>query len=106
MSSHERLVGLLLASLAGMTGIEVGRIDAATSFLDLGADSLGLLQISQVVQDRFGIKVPFRLLLEELTTVEALAGYLASRLPAEAIPAPPVLASQTIPPIPPIPPRL
>src|SRR3954468_8359089 len=89
MSSHERLVGLLLASLAGMTGIEVGRIDAATSFLDLGADSLGLLQISQVVQDRFGIKVPFRPPGGRLTPRRAPGRFSPPRAAGGAFPPPP-----------------
>lgn len=51
--------------------------------IELGVDSLFLLQASQVIRAEFGVKVPFRLLLEELSTIEALAAHLDSRLPAD-----------------------
>lgn len=59
--------------------------DSQTSFLAMGADSLTLMQISQSLQERFGIKVPFRLLMEEVNTLDALAGHIAEQLPSGAV---------------------
>src|SRR5882724_11295096 len=101
MSSHEKVVKHLLEQLARMTRVDAGEIDAATPFLDMGVDSLALLQLSQSLQDRFGVKVPFRLLIDDLTTADALADYLEARLPREAAspePAPP--APELVPPAP------
>lgn len=56
-----------------------------SSFMELGFDSLFLTQASQAFQGEFGVKITFRQLLSDLTTVDALAGYLDQNLPAEAV---------------------
>jgi amino acid adenylation domain-containing protein/non-ribosomal peptide synthase protein (TIGR01720 family) len=93
MPSTERLIRFLRGGLSRLTGLDPAEIDGGGSFLDMGADSLALLQISQTVQDGFGIKVPFRLLMDELTTIDKLAEHLAQRLPPEAVPAAPPAAA-------------
>ena len=64
---------------------DLGEMDIHTSFMAMGADSLALLQISQGLQERFGVKVPFRLLMEEVSTLDALATHLAEQM-ADQIP--------------------
>lgn len=66
---------------ASVTGTEPDEIGRETNFLELGADSLALLQISQEVQQRFGVKVPFRRLLDEIASLGALAAHVESALP-------------------------
>ena len=70
----------LLARLFSRAATE---IDIYTPLVNLGADSLFLLQASQSIQKEFGVRVPFRLLLEDLSTVDALAVHLDQQLPAE-----------------------
>jgi amino acid adenylation domain-containing protein/non-ribosomal peptide synthase protein (TIGR01720 family) len=83
MPSHQQLAGHLRESLSRLTGIDPAEIDGGGTFLDMGADSLTLLQISQTVQESCGVKVPFRLLMDDLSTVDALADHLVQRLPPE-----------------------
>ncbi len=74
-----------LKSLAHeLTGMEAGAIDIHSSFFELGVDSLLLIQTSQAIHDRFGVDVPYRLLFEELSTLDALATYIERELPAQA----------------------
>ncbi len=54
-----------------------------TSFMELGFDSLFLTQASQAFQGTFGVKITFRQMLSDLSSVEALAAYLDQNLPAE-----------------------
>jgi glutamate-1-semialdehyde aminotransferase/acyl carrier protein len=70
-----------------LTGIDSDDLDVNMSFLEMGADSLSLLQVSKEIQDKFGLKVHFRLLLEDLDTISALAAYLDHEMPPEEIPA-------------------
>src|SRR5215216_4662968 len=65
---------------------EAAEIDIYTPLVNLGADSLFLLQASQSIQKEFGVRVPFRLLLEDLSTVDAMAVHLDQQLPAEMSP--------------------
>lgn len=64
-----------------LLGIDAGTIDDQSTFLSIGADSLLLLQASQRIQHTFGVKVPFRVLLEEYSTIEQLAAFLKEQAP-------------------------
>ncbi|HLX09567.1 MAG TPA: amino acid adenylation domain-containing protein [Thermoanaerobaculia bacterium] len=76
-------VRTLFAAVLG----ESAAIPATASFLELGADSLVLIEASRAIERRFGVRIPFRRMLEELATPARLADYLAVTLPG-ALPAP------------------
>jgi acyl transferase domain-containing protein/glutamate-1-semialdehyde aminotransferase len=75
-----RLVALF-SELSGLSGAHLG---PAVSFLELGLDSLFLTQAAAAIQKTFGVKITFRELLEEVTTIGALSARIAERLPAES----------------------
>lgn len=76
----DRLI-LMLKELAGqLLGIVPSEIDIDASFFTMGADSLILLQVSQLVREKFGIKIPFRLLFEEFPTLRTLAMHINEHL--------------------------
>lgn len=76
----QKLIGIFCDQL----GISTEEIDIHTTFFELGADSLLLLQISQAVRDTFNIVLPFRMLFEEVPTIDALSLYIEDQLPEEA----------------------
>src|SRR6185295_241148 len=82
---HEKIVAMLRDTFGRLSGLAPAEIDIHTSFLELGADSLFLLQISQRIQDRFGVNLPFRLLMEKVSTVDAVADYIDDKLEAGAL---------------------
>jgi len=90
--------GLIISKLQDVLGRlfsrEAAEIDIYTPLVNLGADSLFLLQASQSIQKEFGVRVPFRLLLEDLSTVDALAVHLDQQLPASVEVSSPALASE------------
>src|SRR5436190_12353549 len=92
---HEKIVVMLRDTFGRLSGLAPAEIEIHTPFLELGADSLFLLQISQRIQDRFGVKLPFRLLMEKVPTVDAVAAYIDGNLEpgaldgAEAVTQPP-----------------
>ena len=51
----------------------------------MGFDSLFLTQVSQVLQSKVGLKITFRQLLGDQSTLDALAEYLESKLPADVL---------------------
>jgi glutamate-1-semialdehyde aminotransferase/acyl carrier protein len=85
----------LCAIFSSVTGLGPAEVAVGASFLELGADSLALLQVSQEVQQRFGVKVPFRRLLDEITNIEALAAHVAGALPPAPAVAPAAAAAAT-----------
>ncbi|MBJ7416767.1 MAG: acyltransferase domain-containing protein, partial [Niveispirillum sp.] len=86
--------------VAGMLRITPAEVNTSASFLELGADSLVLVESIRLIQDVFGVKLEIRQFFEDLPTIAALADYLADRstvgLPS-AIPAPAPSLSQTAP---------
>jgi glutamate-1-semialdehyde aminotransferase/acyl carrier protein len=98
-STRARVVSMLQALLGQMLGVNPDEVDVRATFPEMGADSLFLLEASHSIRDKFGVKVPFRAMLHEYSTIQMLAGFIVNSLPAEeirsaetiqAMPAPPV----------------
>ena len=64
-----------------LSGITVD--DDKATFTELGFDSLFLTQASQAIQSRFGVKVTFRQMLGDLSSVASLAKHLDAEMPAD-----------------------
>ena len=100
-------VAQVLEVFSRLFGKDKAEIPTDVSLIELGVDSLFLLQASQTIKAEFGVKVPFRLLLEDLSTIEAIAAYLQEKRPngfAQATPpretpvatSPPVATTQSV----------
>ncbi|MFD2934792.1 amino acid adenylation domain-containing protein [Spirosoma flavum] len=69
--------------LEDASGIEMENITPDMNFLEIGLDSLLLTQVSLILKKEFNLPITFRQLNEEYATLDALADYLDSSLPAE-----------------------
>ncbi len=89
---QEELVSSLRALVAGIMRAAPEDVDIQAPFVEMGADSLILVEAVRLIEDRYGVKMTIRQLFEEAATVEKLAGYLGDRLPppASAPPLPPL----------------
>jgi amino acid adenylation domain-containing protein len=87
----ERVAGLF----AGLLGRDAAELEGGRSFVELGADSLLLMQASRSIETAFGVRVPFRQLLEGLSTVDDLAAHIASEAPDAGLPPSPAAAAPT-----------
>ena len=81
-SRRETLLVTLRGDFGRLLGVPPETLDPGATFIELGADSMLLLRASQMIADRFSVKVPFRRLMEEVTTLEALAAHLDGEVPA------------------------
>jgi acyl transferase domain-containing protein len=70
----------LQAILAAVSGIPASDIDASTTFVELGFDSMLLTQLSVVLMKSLNVDVPFRMLLEDLPTPAALLAHIEARV--------------------------
>lgn len=87
-SRKDRLVRELRELFQSYSGADHSETDEKDSFIDLGFDSLLLTQVSQGVLKRFGVKVKFRQMLEDLGSLSSLAAFLDEKLPPEPVPVP------------------
>lgn len=79
-----QMIQRLQTLFSELSGIEIAALDPAETFLDLGLDSLFLTQASGAIQKQFGAKISFRDLLDDCSTLGALAARLVSMVPADA----------------------
>ncbi|HET9172574.1 MAG TPA: aminotransferase class III-fold pyridoxal phosphate-dependent enzyme [Actinospica sp.] len=86
----EPLLPEVVAMVGGYFDIRPDALDPHVSFTELGADSMALLGMLRLVEERFGCKVPLRQLFADFQTPAALAAHLAANAAAE--PAPEVAA--------------
>ena len=76
MGDAGRVLEQLLDLARERFGFTRDAIKPQTSFVELGADSLSLLQLSTVLRKKFGVRVPFRLFFDKLSSVEASARFV------------------------------
>ena len=76
--ADEDLVIVKLSNLvARLLQIEVSDLDIYAPFLEMGADSIVLIDAVQAIKKTFGIKIAIRQLFEELTTINELANFIS-----------------------------
>ncbi len=66
----------LRALLSKASGLDLTTANETASFLELGLDSLFLTQAGTLIRKHFGVKVTFRQISEDLSTLQSLADYL------------------------------
>ncbi len=93
-----RILDCLYDVVHGLVGLDRAEVDTHASFPELGVDSLLLIQFSQSVQRRLGMKLSLTQLLEEAFSLEAVAAFLDRELPPDALAAPAPTATVSAPP--------
>jgi amino acid adenylation domain-containing protein len=83
---QSRLRNELISLLEELSGMDVNLAKEAT-FLEMGFDSLFLTQVAQALESKYGVKIKFVQLLDDLATIERLTAYLDSVLPTTTEPA-------------------
>jgi acyl transferase domain-containing protein len=86
---------LIAAIFEDLSGERPESTDTDTTFLEMGYDSLFLTQVAQKVQSQTGVKITFRQLLGDYSTIPTLAGFLADKMPKPAPKAAPAMPVAT-----------
>ncbi|QLE49533.1 amino acid adenylation domain-containing protein [Nostoc sp. C057] len=98
-SQYKKIVSTLKYIVSESLGVKSTVIDIHTPFLQMGVDSLILLQINRTIQQQLDIDIPFRLLLENLSTIHKLGNYIAQEIPPKNLILEPSFQESTISPI-------
>ncbi len=89
VSRQKRILAILTNQFQALSSANLADVGPSASFMEMGLDSLFLGQANIDIEKRFGIKITFRQMFEDLSTLNALADYLDQKLPAEALTAEP-----------------
>ncbi|KYC35299.1 hypothetical protein WA1_09105 [Scytonema hofmannii PCC 7110] len=79
----DSIQSILRSSIARWLQLAPDEIDIYASFLEMGADSIILLDIVRSLENTFRVKVEIRQLFEELTTIDTLSTYIEQNLSPE-----------------------
>src|ERR1044071_4462241 len=86
-SAHkEKILSGLKSVVNDLTGIKPENVDIHANFLEVGIDSLTLIQATQMVKELYDVKLSVVQLLEQLTNLDALASYITQELPPQSLP--------------------
>ena len=77
------ITGGVTAIIEDLSGEAIAAGEADKTFLELGFDSLFLSQVTQRLDNRFGVKIKFRQLLGDLSSIPALSRFIAGQVPPE-----------------------
>ncbi len=80
----EKLIKEISDILEEASGMELEGADRHAGFVELGLDSLFLTSVALTLTKKYGVKVTFRQLNENLSSLNALADYFDQQLPPEA----------------------
>ncbi len=80
---YDKIILQLRSLVANLLGCDTFKIDVNTSLLEMGAESLILIEAIDKIAKTFGLKLTIRQLFEELTTLDALATYIDKNLDKE-----------------------
>jgi amino acid adenylation domain-containing protein len=75
------IVTTLKQMISSLSGIAAEELDVHANFLEMGIDSLLLIQFNQTIKDQYGIELTLRQLFEELTSLDRVSGYIDQQLP-------------------------
>jgi amino acid adenylation domain-containing protein len=85
LNRETRIRSILDSIFQDLSGIDVSAAGESTTFLELGFDSLFLTQVSQALQSKFGIKITFRQLLDQQSTLDSLATHIDRHIAPDAL---------------------
>ena len=80
-----RLVGELKAVFEDIAGFDLSDADEEANFIELGLDSLNLTQVALQLQKTFSVKITFRQLMADYSSLRRLAELLDEQIPAEPL---------------------
>jgi acyl transferase domain-containing protein/glutamate-1-semialdehyde aminotransferase len=80
------LIPLLKAVIEETSGLEMTGVNAATTFLEMGLDSLSLTQVGLALKKKFKVKVTLRQLLEVYPNFGTLAEFMTQTVAPELLP--------------------
>ena len=89
--------------VAKILQVSSSEIDIFASFLEMGADSIVLVEAVRTIEHTFDIKMTIRQMFEELTNIDSLASYIVQNQPIQTIQEKvpePTIASETLPHLP------
>ena len=93
MSRKQEILTALMSDIGGALELPASEVATDVPFLEMGADSIVMVEAIAIIEQRYGVKLALRQFFEELSTLEAVASHLDANIPtAPVVPPPPAAA--------------
>ncbi|MFN6567563.1 aminotransferase class III-fold pyridoxal phosphate-dependent enzyme [Dendronalium sp. ChiSLP03b] len=79
-TQQQTILAELHSVVAKLLQLEQQEVDVDAPFLEMGADSIVLIDAVRTIENNYGIKIAINQLFEELTTIRVLAQYIDKNL--------------------------
>lgn len=86
----QQILSTLRSLVGNLLQVAPEQVDIHTPFLEMGADSLILIDAVAKIENTYGIKIAISQLFEEHRTIAALATYIAGNIPPDLQPKQPI----------------
>ncbi|MEG4005588.1 amino acid adenylation domain-containing protein [Microcoleus sp. Pol11C1] len=80
-SQTDKILSVLKEIVGKAMGVSSSEIDDKNNFLELGFESVQLLQINGAIKKAFGLNISLKLLIENSSTINELAVYISQQIP-------------------------
>ncbi|HBW52247.1 MAG TPA: non-ribosomal peptide synthetase [Herpetosiphon sp.] len=87
-SRHSTILAELRSLTANLLHVKPEQINIHSSFVEMGADSLVMIDAGRAIESRYNVHITMRQLFEDLASLDALARFLDAHGTFEAEPAP------------------
>lgn len=94
-----RVRSMLTEVFEELSGMSLSQVNGSVSFVEMGFDSLFLTQVTQALQSKLNLKITFRQLLGDHSSLDALAEYVDSKLPSDVLAEPTAPEAVVAPPV-------
>jgi amino acid adenylation domain-containing protein len=94
---RDAVLAVLRKYIAELLQAPESEINVHLPFLEMGADSLVMVDAIGLVEKEFGLKLAIRRFFEDLSTIDALAGFIDAAMPAGAPATQPAPATASVP---------
>ena len=81
---HKEIISGLRSILAKLLQLDISEVDVHSHLLEMGVDSLVLLEVVQEIEEIYKVKIVIHQLFEELATLNILATYIQEQLSSRA----------------------
>jgi iturin family lipopeptide synthetase A len=81
----DKILDNLKTVIAGVYETESSEVDTHVTFLEMGMDSISIIQVKQLVKKSYGFDVPVDRLFDDIANLDMLADFIAGKMPMAAV---------------------
>jgi len=81
LARRDAILDDLRTRIATLIHADISEVNVQLPFLEMGADSLVLVEAIRMIENEYGLKLAIRRLFEDLSTIAAVAEFIDSNLP-------------------------